>query len=82
MEPHLVTVSVKDFVWEKKGDRTSSRWVPLGEGLVEKRFFDWLKGTKFSGPISHHVEFPAGEGKEMIANIKKDATALRGWIGT
>jgi sugar phosphate isomerase/epimerase len=80
MEPHLVTVSVKDFVWEKKGEKTTSRWVPIGEGLVERSFFRWLRGTKFSGPISHHVEFPVGEGKEMVAKIKKDAARLREWL--
>ena len=80
MEPYFTTVGVKDFVWEKKGDRTTSRWVPLGEGLVEKKFFAWLKKRNFAGPISHHVEFPLGDGKEMVAKIKRDAETLRGWL--
>jgi sugar phosphate isomerase/epimerase len=80
MEPFFTTVGVKDFVWEKKGDRTTSRWVPLGEGLVEKKFFGWLRGTKFNGPIAHHVEFPIETGKEMVAKIRKDVETLREWM--
>jgi sugar phosphate isomerase/epimerase len=81
MEPHMMTVSVKDFMWEKTAKGTTSKWVPLGEGLVDKSFFKWLRTTEFDGPISHHVEYPLAEGKQMFAKIKQDAATLRQWIG-
>lgn len=80
MEPYLMTVSVKDFVWEKTAKGVMSKWVPLGEGLVDRSFFKWLKTTKFDGPISHHVEFKTAPGKAMIPQIAADAKTLRSWI--
>jgi sugar phosphate isomerase/epimerase len=80
MLPHMMTVSVKDFVWEKSANGAKSKWVPLGEGYLDKSFFKWLKTTPFDGPISHHVEYDHGEGKAMIAKIQADMKVLRGWL--
>jgi sugar phosphate isomerase/epimerase len=80
MEPYFNTISVKDFIWEKSSKGATAKWVPLGQGFVDPKFFKWLKTTKFNGPISHHVEFPVGEGKERIAKIKADAQVLRQWL--
>jgi sugar phosphate isomerase/epimerase len=81
MQPHFMTVSVKDFVWQKqpKGG-AKSEWVPLGEGLLNKDFFKWLKTTPFDGPISHHAEYKLGSGKPMIEQLRKDVEVLRGWV--
>ncbi len=81
MEPYLMTVSVKDFVWEKTAKGTVPKWVPLGEGFIESKFFAWLKKTKFDGPISHHVEYKTPTGKAMIDEIARDAKTLRQWLG-
>jgi sugar phosphate isomerase/epimerase len=80
MEKYFMTVSVKDFIWEKTANGGKSKWVPLGDGLVSKKFFDWLKTTKFNGPISHHAEYELGSGKEMIAKLQKDVEVLKGWL--
>jgi sugar phosphate isomerase/epimerase len=80
MEKYLMTVSVKDFVWEKAPNGAKSKWVPIGEGYVNRTFFDWLKTTDFKGPISHHVEYDHGKGKEMIAKIQHDVKVLKEWL--
>jgi len=83
VEPHLVTVSVKDFYWAKTEKKPSgswqSEWCPLGEGMVHAEFFQKLKRTEFAGPISMHFEYPLGQ--EMIAALKKDTRTLRQWVG-
>lgn len=80
MAPHFMTVSVKDFVWEKTAQGARSKWVPLGEGLLNKSFFTWLKTTNFDGPISHHAEYEHGQGREMIERLRRDVEVLRGWL--
>jgi sugar phosphate isomerase/epimerase len=80
MEPHFVAVYVKDPRMQKNARAPRAEWVPLGEGLVGKAFFDWLKTTKFNGPISHHAEYDHGKGPEMIAKLQKDMKVLRDWL--
>lgn len=80
MEPHFVAVYVKDPRLQKTPRAPRAEWVPLGEGLLGKAFFDWLKTTKFNGPISHHAEYDHGKGKEMIAKLQKDMKVLRDWL--
>jgi sugar phosphate isomerase/epimerase len=80
MEPHFVAIYVKDARMQKNPRAARAEWVPLGEGLVGKAFFDWLKTTKFNGPISHHAEYDHGKGKEMIAKLQKDMKVLRDWL--
>lgn len=82
LEPHFAAVFCKDFVWEKTAKGWAPSWCNLGEGMVQKRFFDWLKTTAFRGPISQHHEYRSlGKGPEMVANLKKDLTALRTMLG-
>ena len=81
MLPHFVAVYVKDFAWVRgaKGG-FDPKWGPLGEGAVRKEFFDWLKTSGYTGPISQHCEYMEGDGPEQIAAMKKDAATLRQWI--
>lgn len=79
-EPHLTAVFVKDFVW-KKGDKGwKAEWCPLGEGMVNRSFFTWLKKTGFNGPLSQHHEYDHGSGKPMIAKMQQDLRVLREWL--
>lgn len=81
MADHLVAVFCKDFFWEKTGDGQKLRWCPLGEGVVQKSFFDWLKTTGFSGPISQHHEYGGlGTGTALVAQLKRDLATLREWL--
>jgi len=81
MEPLLSIVSVKDFVWSKGAKGWQAEWRPLGEGMVNRRFFDTLKKSNFNGPITQHFEYEMGSGKEMIAAMQRDRRALASWIG-
>ena len=89
LEPHLAVVSVKDFKWtqieagpsSKSGKpRWKDQWCPLGDGMVQAEFFGYLKKTKFRGPICTHYEYPLGDGREMIAAMKRDLAVLREWL--
>jgi sugar phosphate isomerase/epimerase len=54
-------IAIKDFVWEKTDGQWRTRWVPLGEGMVDwTGFFQQLALTSFSGPISLHIEYDPG----------------------
>ena len=74
---HLGAVYVKDFVW---GDKRPEN-VPLGEGRVDKSFFNYLKQSGFTGPISLHVEYLGEAGvAENLAAMKNDLATLREWL--
>jgi len=81
MADRLVAIFCKDFFWEKLDGGQKLRWCPLGEGVVQRSFFDWLKTTSFSGPISQHHEYGRlGTGPGMVAQLKRDLDRLRGWL--
>ena len=83
----LAMVAIKDFIWEKSDKGWRTRWVPLGEGMV-----DWaaaiplLKTANFSGPISLHIEYDPG-GKTQTERYDRaleagarDLRVLRGML--
>jgi len=77
IQPHLGAVYIKDFEWDGRDTKN----VPLGEGLVDPDFFQQLKDSSFSGPISLHMEYvdhhdPELLGKSLVA-IAKDMQALK-----
>lgn len=77
MKPHLNAVSVKDFRWNER----KSQHVPLGEGLVDPKFFTMLQKSDFQGPISVQVEYlPKSSPQENIAALQRDLATLRKWI--
>ncbi len=80
IRPLIDTVYVKDFDWGEGGPDN----VPLGEGRVEKRFFEMLRDTEFKGPISLHEEYLDHRKPELVpqhlAAIKADLAQLRAWL--
>ena len=83
MAPHFTAVYVKDFVWKKTGEQGwREDWTLLGDGMVNKSFFKWLKTTSFSGPICQHHEYDHGAGQPMIDKMRKDLTVLKQWLAT
>lgn len=59
--PRLKMAALKDYVWEKTASGWQTRWVPLGEGMVNwKEFFPLLVRIPFDGPISVHIEYDPG----------------------
>jgi sugar phosphate isomerase/epimerase len=80
IQPYLTAVFVKDFLWQRTDRGWRDQWVPLGDGMVDKTFFKWLKTTSFDGPISQHHEYDHGEGKPMVAKLQKDLRVLQEWL--
>lgn len=70
VKSHIGAVCVKDFVWE--GGKVKN--VPLGEGVVDKKFFTLLKDSSFTGPISVHVEYleRSKDAKQIGEAFRKD----------
>ncbi len=69
ISPRLTMVAVKDFVWEKTSSGWRTRWVPLGQGVVNwGEFFKMLAQFPFHGPISIHIEYDPG-GKTPLERI-------------
>jgi sugar phosphate isomerase/epimerase len=80
----LKMVAIKDCVWQKtpKGWRDGN--CPLGEGIVDwKYFFSALGRSGFAGPISLHIEYeiagaePGVHEKETLAATKRDLEFLK-----
>jgi sugar phosphate isomerase/epimerase len=80
MEPYFTCVYVKDFAWEKTAQGWKTKWGPLGDGLVRPEFFQWLKKSKYNGPISLHCEYFEGANPDQIAQMKKDLDRLKSWL--
>ncbi|MCA9237569.1 MAG: sugar phosphate isomerase/epimerase [Planctomycetales bacterium] len=79
IKPHITAYSVKDYVW-KKG---KSSHVPLGDGLVSRKFYEDLAASDFAGPISVHVEYlKQGDAAEQLAALDHDFGLLRKWMGS
>ena len=80
IQPHIDTVYVKDFEWQKSGPKN----VPLGQGRISPRFFEMLAAMDFQGPISLHEEYLDHRKPELVpkhfAAIKTDITTLKKWL--
>lgn len=80
MRPFFSAVYVKDFTWAEIDSKLRVKWCPLGQGAVQKSFFDSLKTSSFAGPISQHHEYPLGNNSEMTTAFKKDLQTLQRWL--
>ncbi len=80
MQPFFKAVYVKDFLWQKEDRGWESRWCPLGEGMVSRKFFAKFVRAGFGGPIVQHHEYPLGTGRELVSALKKDLATLRTWL--
>jgi sugar phosphate isomerase/epimerase len=79
-EPFLTAVLVKDFSWKKEPTGWRDVWCPLGDGMVSRAFFEWLKQTTYRGPICQHHEYPLGDATEMLAHLQHDLKVLKDWL--
>jgi sugar phosphate isomerase/epimerase len=80
IEPYYTAVFVKDFFWKKDEKAWKMTWCNLGDGMVNKSFFDNLKKSNYSGPISQHHEYEMGDQKQMLAHMQKDLKVLKEWL--
>lgn len=80
IRPQMTTVYVKDFVWQ--GLRPKN--VPLGQGRIQRRFFQMLKQSKYQGPISLHMEYVDHRDPKLLpqslAAIQQDVGTLKQWL--
>ncbi len=83
--PRIMMVALKDFIWEKSDKGWRTRWVPLGEGMVNwDAAIPLLKSAPFTGPISMHIEYdPGGKTKterydRALEAAARDLRFLRG----
>jgi len=80
VQPHLAAVYVKDFYWTKVEAIWQAKWCPLGEGMVQQKFFQTLKASGYSGIICQHHEYPLPSGKALVRQFQKDLETVRNWI--
>jgi sugar phosphate isomerase/epimerase len=80
IRPYLDTVYVKEPSWK---DNVLG-WGPLGEGAVDKGFYQILGKSGFKGPVSLHVEYLGQNDPArlpaLLAAIEKDFATLKGLL--
>ncbi|MVM34436.1 TIM barrel protein [Spirosoma sp. HMF4905] len=89
LAPHIKTIPIKDFRWEKKGAKWVVQDVPLGEGMVDfTTYFQLLKKANLQVPVSLHIEYPMGGAEhgatqlsipknELFSAMKRDLSRLK-----
>lgn len=91
INPHINSLVIKDFKWEKKDGKWQIINTPLGEGMVDfPEFFALIKAYGITAPISVHYEYKMPEHnqalsesqkrKETIVVMKKDVNTLKGYL--
>ncbi|MDA7640520.1 sugar phosphate isomerase/epimerase [Opitutaceae bacterium] len=79
--PIMLLAYVKDFVWERTDEGWDRKWVHLGDGMVNPKYFDMLFESGYNGPIIQHHEYDHGQGDVLVKHCQKDLVALRAMIG-
>lgn len=79
-EPHYTAVYVKDFVWKRTDQGWRESWCLLGEGMVNRTFFDGLKKSAYRGPVSQHHEYHWTDETEMLTMMRHDLRVLKNWL--
>jgi L-ribulose-5-phosphate 3-epimerase len=82
--PRLKMVAAKDFRWEKTETGWAARNCPLGEGMVDWKYFvNALAAGGFQGPISLHLEYEvagetsAAKEENILAALQRDLQFLK-----
>jgi sugar phosphate isomerase/epimerase len=61
IQPRIKSLTIKDFIWEKKDGVWGVQDTPIGQGMVDfKKYFKLLKQYNVDVPVSLHIEYPAG----------------------
>ena len=80
---HIQALYLKDLKWVAPGKSES---VPLGTGLVSKEFAATILAQGFTGPVSLHTEYMAGDArnpafqKACLEAFKRDLKVVREWL--
>jgi sugar phosphate isomerase/epimerase len=82
--PRLKMIALKDFFWEKSDKGWRIRDCPLGEGMVDWKWFAaTVRAARFAGPISLHLEYeiagstPAERVRKTIDAARRDLAAAK-----
>jgi sugar phosphate isomerase/epimerase len=77
IKSHLGLVYAKDFEWLGK----KAQNVPLGEGMVNPKFYQMVKASGYHQPVLLHVEYPLPEDAKVLREAyRKDLATLRGYL--
>ncbi|HRE81746.1 MAG TPA: TIM barrel protein [Opitutaceae bacterium] len=79
-EPFYTAVFVKDYVWKKTDKGWKETWCQLGEGMVDRAFFEGLKKSSYQGPLCQHHEYRWSDRAQMISMMRQDLQVLRTWV--
>lgn len=61
VKPWINSLAIKDFVWQKGKKRWETKWVPLGDGMVDfKRYSEQVNPLLSEIPITIHYEYDLG----------------------
>ena len=71
----VTMAALKDFFWEKVNGKWITRWVPLGQGMVDfAAYLPLLADTPFPGPLSLQIEYdPGGKTKTERLDRAREA---------
>lgn len=73
IQPHIKTLALKDFKWEKKNGEWGVVDTPVGEGMVDfKTYFKLLKQYHISVPVTLHAEYPLGGAEHGATKLSCD----------
>lgn len=77
IKSHLGLVYAKDFAWQGKVAQN----VPLGEGMVNPKFYQMVKASGYRQPVLLHVEYNLPEDAKVLREAyRKDLATLRGYL--
>ncbi|MFP4291166.1 MAG: sugar phosphate isomerase/epimerase family protein [Cyclobacteriaceae bacterium] len=72
IHPHINTLVMKDFVWEKREGRWRVANTPIGDGMVNfPAYFKQLKALNVTAPVSVHFEYPMPEEDDNLSEKQK-----------
>ena len=75
--PHIKTIALKDFRWEKVGGKWVAQNTPIGEGMVDfSAYFKLLKQAGLRVPVSMHVEYPLGGAENGTTQLTTSPKAV------
>lgn len=83
---HVNSLAIKDFIWQKQGEKWQTVNCPLGQGQVDfNGYLRLLKKLSIAGPVSIHYEYDLGGANhgatELTMGKEKLLAAFRADLG-
>jgi len=80
LRPRISAIVVKDFVFDRRGDANTRRFVPLGTGMVPwKQFWGLVRESGLDVPIILHMEYGRSP-EEEERYLERDLESLRAML--